>query len=303
MFHHQISYQEQVKESVYHKAFHTLYWVAKEELANCKFVRLLELIEELGVSDIKLFQHRSSGSVREMFLLLGKMIKEHVVKRVLKSNCFGLLCDEVCDISCKEQLITFIKFVDPTGRVTTEFLALDDVLEDFHSANAEAIKSVVIKQLEESKLDVKKLTGLGSDGASVWTGKQNGVASLLRKESKVMLNVHCICHRLALACGDANNDVAYIETVEKILLQLWSFFNNSAKKTAAYAKAVKESKAITLSKEGSKRVAKKFKKACRSRWLSTERAIQGVFEDFTALTQTLRVFKEEELGFCSRCPI
>lgn len=98
---------------------------------------------------------------------------------------------------------------------------------------------------------------------------------------------------MALACGDANNDVACRKTVEKILLQLWSFFNNSAKNTPAYAKAVKESNAITLSKEGSKRLAKKFKKACRSRWLSTERAIHGVFENFTALTQTLRVLKEE----------
>ena len=155
-----------------------LYWFAKEELANCKFVHLLQLTEELGVSDIKLFQHRSSGSVREMFLLLGKMIKEHVVKRVLKSNCSSLLCDEVCYISCEEQLITFTKFVDPTGRVITGFLALDDVLDDFHSGNTEAIKSVAIKLLEESILDVKKLTGLGFDGASVWTGEQIGFASL-----------------------------------------------------------------------------------------------------------------------------
>ena len=68
VFHHQVNYWEQVKEGVYHKAFHTLYRVTKEELTNCKFVCLLELVEELGVSDIKLFQHRSSGSVREMFL-------------------------------------------------------------------------------------------------------------------------------------------------------------------------------------------------------------------------------------------
>ena len=188
------------------------------------------MVEELGVSDIKLFQHRSSGSDREMFLLLGKIIKEYVVKRVLKSNCFGLLCDEVCDISCKEQLVTFIKFVDPTGKVTTEFLAVDDVLENFNSANAEPIKSVVIKQLEESKLDVRKITGLASDGASIMTGNRNCAASLLRKECKIMRNVHCICPRLALACGDANDDVAYIKTVEKILVQLWSFFNNSAQK-------------------------------------------------------------------------
>lgn len=223
------------------------------------------------------------------------MIKEHVCKRVRLSNCFGLLCDDVCDISCKEQLVTFLKFVDPdTGRATKEFLAIDDVLEHSPSANAEAIKTVLIRQLNESQVELKKLTRLSSDGASVMTGKRNGVAVLLCEESKVMLNVHCICHRLALACGDANDEVSYIKTVEKILVQLWSFFKNSAKKTAAYAKAVKESKAITLSEEGNKKMAKKFSKACRTRWLSTEKAIQGVFEDFTPLTQTLRVFKEED---------
>ena len=80
------------------------------------------------------------------------MIKKHVhlVKRIIQSNCFNLLCDEVCDISVQEQLLTFIKFVDPTGRATTEFLALDDMLENFHSANAEAIKAIVIKQLENA---------------------------------------------------------------------------------------------------------------------------------------------------------
>lgn len=242
VFQHQVSYREQVRESVYYNAFLSLYWVAKEELANCKFVRLLLLVEDLGVTDLKLFQHRSSGSVREMFLLLGKVIKEHVCKRARLSNCFGLLCDEVCDISCKEQLVTFLKFVDPdTGKATTEFLAIDDVLQHSTSANAEAIKTVLIRQLNESQVELKKLTSLSSDGASVMTGKRNGVAVLLREESKVMLNVHCICHRLALACGDANDEVSYIKTVEKILVQLWSFFKNSAKKTAAYAKAVKES--------------------------------------------------------------
>ena len=119
-------------------------------------------------------------------------------------------------------------------------------------------------QLNESQVELKKLTSLSSDGASVMTGKRNGVAILLREESKVILNVHCICHRLALACGDANDEVSYIKTVEKILVQLWSFFKNSAKKTAAYAKAVKESKAITLSEEGNKKMAKKFSKACRT---------------------------------------
>lgn len=165
-------------------------------------------------------------------------------------------------VTCKEQLVPLVKFVDPdNGKANTEFLAIDDVLEHSTSANAEAIKTVSIKQLDESRLELKKLTTFSSDGTGVMTGKRNGVAILLLKESKVMLNVHFICHRLALTCGDANDEVSYIKTVEKLLVQLWSFFKNSAKKTAAYAK---ESKAITLSEEGNKKVAKKFSKACRT---------------------------------------
>lgn len=34
-------------------------------------------------------------------------------------------------------------------------------------------------------------------------------------------------------------------------------------------------------------MAKSFKKACRTRWLSMEKAIDGVFDDFEALCQTV----------------
>ena len=81
------------------------------------------------------------------------------------------------------------------------------------------------------------------------TGKRNGVASKLREESKLLLSMHCICHRLVLECNDVNDDVAYIKTVEKILIQLWSLFHNSAKKTAAYAKAVVNYNQISLSSQ------------------------------------------------------
>ena len=62
-----------------------------------------------------------------------------------------------------------------------------------------------MKQLNECGLDVKKLSDLAQDGCSVMTGERNGVSVQLHKQSRPLLNVHCICHRLALACCDANN--------------------------------------------------------------------------------------------------
>lgn len=82
--------------------------------------------------------------------------------------------------------------------------------------------------MEESEIDKHKLASFSSDGASVMTGKTNGVAAKLRSEVKSLINVHCICHRLAQACADACDGMTSGD--------LWSFFDNSAKKSAAYAK-------------------------------------------------------------------
>ena len=149
---------------------------------------------------------------------------------------------------------------------------------------------------------MKKLSDLATDGCSVMAGGSNGVSAQPRKESPLLPYVHCICHCLALACGDAINDVSYVTTVKKILIQSWSFFfDNSAKTTAAYGKAVMAMKAINLSATGRKKVAKSFKKACRTRWLLLEKAIDGVFDDFEALCQMLHVMQEKgnslETGF------
>ena len=85
--------------------------------------------------------------------------------------------------------------------------------------------------------------------------------------------MHCICHHLALACGDANATISYIKQVEKVLIQVWSFFDSSAKESAAYAKALLAVKQLSVSNRGKKKLRKKLQKACRSRWLSTEKAI------------------------------
>jgi len=51
-----------------------MYWLSKEEIANKNFGSLLELFEQVGLKDMRFFQHTSTGSVREMFLLLGKVV-------------------------------------------------------------------------------------------------------------------------------------------------------------------------------------------------------------------------------------
>ena len=208
-----------------------------------------------------------------------KNIKLDIVKKIKQANTFGFLTDEVCDIANVEQLITFVKYVDVnSNKASTKFVACDDLLSGSNSANVSTIKNTLVKQVKECGLDVLNCSSTATDGCSMMTDRINGVSAQLHKESPLLLKVHCICHRLALACVDVNDDVAYIITVEKILIQLWSFFQNSGKRTAAYGKAAMTLRNINLSANGRKKVAKSIKKACRTRWLSTEKAIDGIFK-------------------------
>ena len=58
--------------------------------------------------------------------------------------------------------------------------------------------------------------------------------------------VHCVCHRLALACTDTNEELAVIKEVETVVTQLCKIFDNSPKKLAAYLKVQEEMKQLTL---------------------------------------------------------
>ncbi|CAB3981372.1 Hypothetical predicted protein [Paramuricea clavata] len=63
-----------------------------------------------------------------MFLLLGQIIKEKILERVTQANCISMLCDEVSDVSNKEQPVNFVQFVDRDfGKAEIDFLAVDDV--------------------------------------------------------------------------------------------------------------------------------------------------------------------------------
>ena len=153
-----------------------------------------------------------------------------VVNKVKDSLAHGLLTDEVCDISVTKKSSDFFQFFcRKTNRVETMFLSCQNILADHSSADAKSITTLLLKELKDSGLDVSKLTGFSSDGASVMTGRKGGVATLLRKANPCLVNIHCICHRLALSWADSNESLSYIKTVETLLRHLWQLFENSPK--------------------------------------------------------------------------
>ena len=217
------------------KALTAAYWIMKEELPNHKIKSLLNLLEELGLTDLKHFLHRFQGALREIFLTIGKTVENIFLCSIKQGTHFGLLVDNATDISVMEQMIMFAQFYDKSSGLTkTGFLSINNLMEDSTSANSSIITNCIIQNMDKFGLDFNKLSSFESDGASVMTGVRNRVAVKLKELNPQLINFHCICHRLALACTDSLENVSYIKSVLTWLTQLWRMYQNSPKKMAVF---------------------------------------------------------------------
>lgn len=75
-FHEQLTAKRETSETVIEKTSTAIYWLAKQEISNKKLLPLIDLIEYLGLKELKFFEYRSRQSIREMFLTIGQTIRE-----------------------------------------------------------------------------------------------------------------------------------------------------------------------------------------------------------------------------------
>ena len=291
-FQEKLDNKELYKEEVCFSAFSGFYFIAKEELANKKIFSLLKLIKGLGVEHLQYFTYTSQGYSREIFLLMGRILTERISRQIQASPCYGVLVDDVTDISCIEQMVGFCKYVFD-GRVFTKFIFVENVLKESNSANAETIHRVLKDKLKELGIDYEKLASMSSDGASVMMGKTGGLAARLRKDLPALVNIHCVCHRLALACASSSKEIDYIKKFELILQQLWKFFELSPKRTSVYLKAQLHCRNMILSKKAKKMVYHRLKKAVHTRWLSFDAAVGSVYNDLLAILVALSELSDD----------
>ena len=264
------------------KVFTSLYWLAKEEMSSSKINSLLILLGQMGVKEIKYFETRSETVLRKMLLLIAKVIIEDLVSKIKKSNVYSLLIDEVTDISNVCQLVSFVKLYDvDKEKADTVFLDCSDLLEHSPDAShdADAIVTCITKKFKELTIEISKLKAFVSDGAAVMT---EGVASKLQNDfSSTMINMHCICHCLALLCADAGDDYQFINSFETNLIEIWEFIENSSKRLQIYIRTTLKCKQFyALSNKRQKNIVKKVKKACMTPWLSLHAGVTAVFDEY-----------------------
>ena len=198
--------------------------------------------EILGVSDIASLTTKLPATIRSMIIVLSDIIKEELVKKIRKSKSYTCLIDEVTDISNVQNLLTFIRFYGMEKAMTvSKFVNTCGILRESETTSPDDLSIFFcLKNVLENNLglNLEELIGFCSDGASAITWKDNGVAARFKQleECSRMLSVHCICHRLALACGDTRDDLKFISDFATTMIQLRTFLKSSPKRLKTYIK-------------------------------------------------------------------
>ena len=119
-------------------------------------------------------------------------------------------------------------------------------------------------------------------------GCRGGIATLLHSLNNEMISVHCICHRLALATGQASNQVKYLKQM-KYNLALWKYFHFST----VWSARLKSVQSIMDSPELN------VVKAVDTRWLSHKAAITTPLHSLAAVFVALQQQVDPTaLGLC-----
>jgi hypothetical protein len=118
----------------------------------------------------------------------------HSILEELGNDMFCLLVDESRDVSCKEQMVVVLRYVDKHGMVKERFVGLVHVTE----TSSSHLKSSIDSLFAKLKLSLKQVRGQGYDGASNMRCEFNGLQSLIMRESRIAYYVHCFAHQLQL---------------------------------------------------------------------------------------------------------
>ena len=283
-----------------HQAFACLYFLVKQKIAHTtNFEPLLDFLEFLGVhvkTKIRVAKnatYTSRKSIQEMVSILSEVIENKILRNLKESNHMAIMFDESTDCTVTEQLVIHCRYiVKDTGELQSHFLKVIDILgqsesddadgegdtQRLISLSADAITTRICNYLKDDIIiNMNKIRGIGTDGASTMLGCRNGVVAQLKRITPSAIGVHCTAHRLNLASSQAGESIPYVNKFNVIIRQLFDFYANSAVRTAG----LEAIQSFIQEKQS------KLLEPCSTRWLSIERSVQRIKECFISVVLSL----------------
>lgn len=80
---------------------------------------------------------------------------------------------------------------------------------------------------------LSKVFGLVSDGTAFMTCEKGGVSALMKKENQMLVNVHCLAHRLAFCTGQAATDMRALKGYQQIITDINEYWSTCLRQLAS----------------------------------------------------------------------
>ena len=161
----------------------------------------------------------------EFATAIANVQRKHIKEYLAQCNYLSVIVDGSIDSSTTDNEMVCVQSC--RGGVTnTNFISCCQVERGVTPQIMSAIQRAT-ETVMEWDVFKKKLVALGSDGASVMLGKNNGVIALLKAIQPPTIPVHCSAHRLELAYKDTIKKISIAEKVVTLLSGLYYMYGKS----------------------------------------------------------------------------
>ncbi|XP_070573021.1 zinc finger protein 862-like [Ptychodera flava] len=256
----------------------SVYFVAKEDMAKAKVKAVVDFCDLQGVKSFAALRqddrvtYMHSTSTNDFIDCISEVIEKDVIGKMKSAKFYSLELDESTDVSVSQNLMIYIRGV-VDGKIESHFLSVSPL----SNATSEQLYLDVKDILKEKGLLLSNLISLGTDGASVMTGKRQGLTTRFKKDNPFILSQHCAAHKLALASGQAADCVPYLVKYQALVNDLYKYYHYSPKNQNKLATAQES--------VGDRKL--KYQQVFHTRWLSFYNTVSTICKTFDSLLSAL----------------
>ena len=218
----------------------------------------------------------------EMLRLMAHSIQRSISSDIQSRRWYSLIVDEITDISVKEQISLFLRYVSEDFAVYEDFVGFYET----ENTDSASIVQVIEDMLLRLSLPIQDCRGQCYDGASNMAGRLSRVRARILDKCSKALYVHCCAHSLNLAVQDASRSVSIIRDVIDLVKELNVVVRASAKCHALFEKICHE---LLMNDENlpSSVSPVSLRQLCPTRWTVRAKSMASVVDNYDVILPTL----------------
>ena len=227
-------------------------------------------------------QYTSHSIQNEILHLLANKVRSGICEDIRAAGYFSILADETKDSAKQEQMCFVIRYADMAkGAIHEHFISFVEA----KSLDANSLSSYIIKLLHDLDLNLSKIVSQGYDGASVMSGRCNGVQAKIREVAPNAVYIHCFAHVLNLVLVDATKSLPIAAEFFALLESLYVFISSSK----AHTIFIEKQKTLHPNKQ-----PRELKKLSDTRWACRHDAVNAICNAYDSLILALEEISERD---------